>query len=193
MVRPITEPGPISALEESAAQRADRNLETFGWAPGGYSFTCVDCPPGQLLEHRPVGDKRAWRCRDHAIIQMATYLRRAIDDCNANSDALNEAKQTYDKRVTELLRAASREVIKRREINAHRMMLLRLVFKLRDVLRRYARNHRNKAEAMDAENHTMHDPDYYDRMSKAKVNDDLANECEEAILWESPTGDMGTP
>lgn len=42
------------------------DLRPWGYAPGGYVFTCGDCPENQKIIDRPVGDKRSWRCEAHA-------------------------------------------------------------------------------------------------------------------------------
>lgn len=40
-------------------------LRGFGWAPGGYTITCIDCPVGTPLGQN-IGAKRSWRCETHA-------------------------------------------------------------------------------------------------------------------------------
>ena len=47
------------------------DLSNFGWAPGGYSVVCLDCPKGSTVglgrvDHRGLAAKRSWRCRQHA-------------------------------------------------------------------------------------------------------------------------------
>jgi hypothetical protein len=42
------------------------DLRPWGYAPGGYSFKCIDCPP----DTDPMSQwaaKRAWRCEKHAL------------------------------------------------------------------------------------------------------------------------------
>jgi hypothetical protein len=127
--------------------------------------------------------------------ELANILRNAIASQELNevtiskgdARAIVEAMDSHDKRVTELIRATSREVIKRREINAHRIILMTLVAKLRDVLRGYARNHRGKDFSR------MTATQIKDTLKKARANDQLSNECDEAMLWEPEPGAMGRP
>jgi hypothetical protein len=103
-------------------------------------------------------------------------------------DQVIQKLEAFDPRVTELIKANSTEVIKRREINAHRKILMTLLQKLRDVLRGYASNHRSKVHSSSygAEEKQA-------AVHKAERNDQLADEIDEALLWESPPGAMGKP
>ena len=49
-------------------EQADVDLRPYGWAPGGYSFRCRDCPPVASFQDWAVGAKRSWRCERHAEI-----------------------------------------------------------------------------------------------------------------------------
>lgn len=51
------------------------DLRDYGYAPGGYMFKCVDCPANLSIIDRPQGDKRAWRCKEHAIIAMYEHQK----------------------------------------------------------------------------------------------------------------------
>jgi hypothetical protein len=43
-------------------------MRPWGYAPGGYAFTCSDCDPSQrIVKWGALGDKRATRCKAHAI------------------------------------------------------------------------------------------------------------------------------
>lgn len=95
------------------------------------------------------------------------------------AEQIAEALEFHDARVTELLKAASTEVIKRREINAHRLKLMDYVRNAGNKFRFYARNHRAKG-TLEAD-------------EKAQVNDMMADQADRAILWESPPGEMGRP
>jgi hypothetical protein len=44
----------------------DEQLQAFGWAPGGYTIRCSDCPSTNTLSLESMGAKRSWRCREHA-------------------------------------------------------------------------------------------------------------------------------
>lgn len=181
--RPITEPGPISALESTPTQINDQSLKPFGYAPGNYMGTC-------RVGHHQMHDvdKRASCCREHAIFKLhQEYLIVSNDNRKVRLE-LTQLKETHDKRVRELLQAASREVIRRREINAHRIMLLGFVIKACKQLRFYAHNHREKVFTQKLTAQQI-----MDTQEKARVNDNLAQEGEEAAIWESPTGAMGTP
>jgi hypothetical protein len=51
------------------------DLRPFGWAPGGYIFQCIDCPPDQhRLSLDSCGAKRSWRCKRHALKRKAELL-----------------------------------------------------------------------------------------------------------------------
>lgn len=79
--------------------------------------------------------------------------------------------------VTELIRACSTEVIKRRVLKAKLDYCLTLLDKLRTVLRRYARHHRDK--------HTL------EAAQKAEVNDQLADEIDAAFCYDPDPADYG--
>jgi hypothetical protein len=102
-------------------------------------------------------------------------------------DKVIEALESHDDRVKGLIKACSTEVVKRREINAHRLVLLSLMQVLRSVFKYYAKNHREKDFDGMTENQIQL------TLIKAKTNDEWANKIDEAILWQSPAGAMGTP
>lgn len=41
-------------------------LVAFGWAPGGYTINCIDCPKDIEFMANGSGAKRSWRCEKHA-------------------------------------------------------------------------------------------------------------------------------
>lgn len=184
--RPISAPGPITTLVRTQKQENDADLKRFGYAPGNYSGTCIHGP--HLMENV---DKRAVRCREHAIFLMHQQLLILEIDNAEKAKEIDGLKQRLDFRVKELLQAASREVIRRREINAHRMKLIGFVLKARDQFRFYERNHTLKAQKMGPLGRSTPERDAV--LEKASVNDQFANEADEVVLWESPTGAMGTP
>lgn len=59
------------------------DLRTWGYAPGGYVFTCHDCPKVTEFKDAPIGDKYSWRCRAHALEAM----ERAKADVPRRSEA----------------------------------------------------------------------------------------------------------
>jgi uncharacterized protein YdaT len=182
--RPISAPGPISALDTSLEQAVTGVLKGFGWAPGNYMFQCHDCPPGKHAE----GDKRAFRCKDHAILRLHQALLASIKETNETNDDLAELREVHAKRVSELIRANSEQVVRRREINAHRMVLLAYVSKARDKFRFYGRQHRDKIVHQDLSQELI-----AATLAKAEVNDQMADEGDAAILFEVEPGAMGRP
>jgi hypothetical protein len=53
----------------------DEELYPFGWAPGGYTINCVDCPGGKAPMGR-WGAKRSIRCRPHAVEELRKIQAR---------------------------------------------------------------------------------------------------------------------
>jgi hypothetical protein len=49
------------------------DLRPYGYAPGGYSFKCIDCPD-DVDPMDQWAAKRAWRCEKHAKIAFALEL-----------------------------------------------------------------------------------------------------------------------
>lgn len=49
------------------------DLRPWGYAPGGYTFTCHDCPPDQPINERPFAAKRSVRCEKHALEASIRY------------------------------------------------------------------------------------------------------------------------
>lgn len=49
----------------------DIDLRPWGYAPGFYLFNCVDCPASLPINEREMADKRAWRCKEHALAASA--------------------------------------------------------------------------------------------------------------------------
>lgn len=49
-------------------------LRDFGWADGGYTIRCVDCPKEQHFSENGWGAKRSWRCREHAQAALDKHL-----------------------------------------------------------------------------------------------------------------------
>lgn len=58
------------------------DLAMFGWAPGGYSFRCVDCPPDTDWDAM-WGAKRAWRCEKHAQEKLDAWHGRNAESAPA--------------------------------------------------------------------------------------------------------------
>jgi hypothetical protein len=207
MARPITPPGPISSLDQSLDQAVAAALIRFGWAPGDYSFTCRDCPLDLSVDNLRCGNKHSIRCKEHAIYQLHQHYLIAENDNRELRKLLEKQTLEHDKRVEELIRANGREVVRRREINAHRMKLLEYVTKARDQFRFYARQHREKIPTFELDL-TLYDIERdpslqgdVDRINglieatqeKARVNDQIADAADEAILWECEPGAMGKP
>lgn len=138
------------------------DLTMFGYAPGFYHFHCVDCPAGT----DNMGDKRASRCKEHALQLLATRT-------------IAEQAGGRDERVTNLIRYNSEQVIKRRELKAHLDVALEALLNASLQFRFYALEHRKKGTA--------------EADAKAKVNDDMAHTLEQAIIWEPVPGIMGKP
>lgn len=66
---------------------AEDSLVAFGWAPGGYSFRCIDCSDEDNHALRLVrwGAKRAFRCEKHALearYNAQQQTRPACPSCN---------------------------------------------------------------------------------------------------------------
>jgi hypothetical protein len=74
------------------------DLRRWGYAPGGYSFKCIDCPP----DTDPMSQwaaKRAWRCEKHALeakakdeeigesAPAAGASETAVDGCQSEFEA----------------------------------------------------------------------------------------------------------
>lgn len=174
--------------QQTPEQENDLFLRKYGYAPGNYLRTCIHgSHPMKNV------DKRARRCREHAIFLLHQQLLILEIDNAEKAKEIASLKERLDFRVRELIQAASREVIRRREINAHRMVLMTLLLKLRDVLRGYAKNHRDKVHTLEGNKFNRDREVIHTTMKKAKRNDQLADEIDEALLWESPTGAMGTP
>ncbi len=51
-------------------------LQSFGYAPGGYGFKCMDCPPDLPFNQWPIGAKRSWRCVKHAQARLDERKRQ---------------------------------------------------------------------------------------------------------------------
>lgn len=181
-------------------------LHLFGWAPGNYVITCRDCPPA-YIGNAPTGEKKSYRCRDHATRALAKWAKFLHEDNQRLIEERTALKEAHDKRVTELIRYNSEQVIRRREINAHRMQLIGWVLKAAKQLHFYALNHREKAvnfgvtaseyEDIARSGSSPKSIEYRekeaDSFSKSRVNDDLAQEGEEALIWEPDPGNMGRP
>lgn len=130
--------------------------------------------PAKALPKNPTSKQLALRLR--------VYLsgrRKHLTVPKELGEQLVEFLEQNDSRISELLRANSVEVIKRREINAHRKVLMEFVQKARNQFRFYAQNHRAKG-TVDAD-------------KKAVVNDQLATEADQALTWECEPGAMGKP
>lgn len=63
----------------SDMKEEDIDLSPWGYAPGGYSSHCIDCPSDLPWQARPTAEKRAWRCRDHALAAMARDFAKRFD------------------------------------------------------------------------------------------------------------------
>lgn len=186
--RPITPPGEISSIARTQEQLNNEFLVGYGYAPGNYMGTC------RYGDHTMQDvDKRAICCREHAIQQLHQRFLIIDNDNRQMHELIQNQQRVYGQKISELMRYNSEQVVRRREINAHRLKLLAFVIKARDVFNKYARNHQEKADAMDAEHQTMHDDAYMDRMTKAQTNNILSCEADEALIWESEPGAMGRP
>jgi hypothetical protein len=141
-------------------------------------------------------------------ISISEPREMTIEDYKAEIDRLDlkchELVTNHEKRVTELLRANSEQVIRRREINAHRMKLLEYVSKARDQFRFYARSHREKIPKFEAQMRNYNpetdinsiiemEEQISATLEKSRVNEQLADEADAVILWESEPGAMGRP
>lgn len=68
------------------------DLRPWGYAPGGYTFKCIDCPP----DTDPMSQwaaKRAWRCEKHALearYNSQQQTRPACPSCNGLNTACPE-------------------------------------------------------------------------------------------------------
>lgn len=180
-------------MNDALKQPADEDLKPFGWAPGGYAINCIECPKnvrGMAMQNGG-GDKRSLRCKKHATeawrrgpIQIdysreERYVEIADRILHSVHPAVDLVRifKAHDVRVEELIRYNSEEVIKRRVLKAKLDFCLTLMTKLRDVLRRYARNHRNKNTLEAAQ--------------KAEVNDQLADEIDAAFCYDPDPSDYG--
>lgn len=93
------------------------DLRPWGYAPGGYVFTCGDCPENQKIIDRPVGDKRSWRCEAHAraardaeptskpaaddliarLREKAALFRRAVSESDPDAAMFDTAADEIEK------------------------------------------------------------------------------------------------
>ena len=55
------------------------DLRRWGYAPGNYSFRCVDCST-QEFKDWPVGAKHSWRCEKHAREAMNSWVDATKND-----------------------------------------------------------------------------------------------------------------
>jgi hypothetical protein len=67
---------PLPPYEPMPGETPD--LAMFGWAPGGYTFTCVDCSTedNERLRMERWAAKRAWRCEQHAQEKLDAWHGR---------------------------------------------------------------------------------------------------------------------
>lgn len=93
------------------------------------------------------------------------------------ADELLRFLDEQDKRVSDLINANSREVIRYRVVNAKLKRLLEMAQKAAATFRRYGVLHRAKQTE--------------DGDRKALVNDQIADELEQAMLWEPNPDDYG--
>lgn len=84
-----------------------------------------------------------------------------------------------DKRISNLIRYNSEQVIKRRELQAHLDVCLKALQVARHQFTDYARQHRTKGTQ--------------DGDAKADINDAMASMIDEAMVWQSEPGSMGKP
>ncbi|MCK0531489.1 hypothetical protein [Sphingobium agri] len=65
------------------------DLRPWGYAPGHYSFRCMDCPEPTSFEGYAQGDKRSIRCEKHALeARDAMFTPEQIAAANAKTDRL---------------------------------------------------------------------------------------------------------
>jgi len=71
-------------------QRNDAvDLRPWGYAPGNYSFRCMDCPEPTGFDGYAQGDKRSIRCEKHALeVRAAAFTPEQIAAANAETDRL---------------------------------------------------------------------------------------------------------
>ncbi len=92
----------MSGAVEGVALPAPEDLRPWGYAPGNYVFKCQNCPPDLSMHDRMSkrGDKRAWRCREHAIAarDAAPVAIEALTTPPARSyaDAIEDAAKVAD-------------------------------------------------------------------------------------------------
>lgn len=72
-LQPIVEPVDPSTL----------TLKDFGWAPGGYTIKCVDCPKDIGFMENGTAAKRAWRCEKHAQQRLDEAIRNTAPAAGA--------------------------------------------------------------------------------------------------------------
>lgn len=66
------------------------DLRPWGYAPGHYSFRCMDCPEPTSFEGYAQGDKRSIRCEKHALeARDAMFTPEQIAAANAKTDRLS--------------------------------------------------------------------------------------------------------
>jgi hypothetical protein len=58
-------------------------LHDFGWAPGGYTVKCVDCPKDIGFMENGTAAKRAWRCEKHAQQRLDEAKRESAPAAGA--------------------------------------------------------------------------------------------------------------
>lgn len=86
--------------EQETAKQED--LRSFGWAPGDYIFTCIDCgkKPIMPIEGANIGDKRAWRCEKHAREAKVNHEKAKLQ---GEAESLRLAATIKDQEISQIL------------------------------------------------------------------------------------------
>lgn len=113
-----------------------------------------------------MGDKRASRCKEHALQLLATK-------------SIMEASGARDERIASLIRYNSEQVILRRETQARLLNAYEALKAARSQFLDYARQHRAKGT-----------PEAH---AKAEVNMAMADMMNEALSFHLEPGSMGKP
>lgn len=83
------------------------DLRPRGYAPGGYVFTCGDCPENQNILDRPKGDRRSWRCEDHArAARDAQAAAHMMPDMSAFQERIKVTRKARNMSLEDLAGAS---------------------------------------------------------------------------------------
>jgi len=89
----------MTDMNELVALDVPDDLRPWGYAPGFYTCRCIDCPAEILMQERAMVDKRAWRCKEHAIAAWSKRPTEQIAE-SANCSRLAELA-ALDKAATQ--------------------------------------------------------------------------------------------